>query len=129
MGLTAEFTTNSPPLGIKIAVFPVWEILKQQGIDPAPDRTATTWAAFLRSQADALLACDFIETATPTGQRHYILAVIEHATRRIRVFGTTAHPNAAWVARAEKNLVMDLEDAGALWGSRTRPGPVNSSDG
>ena len=68
----------------------VWEILKDEGIDPAPGRTATTWAAFLRSQAEALLACDFIETVTLTGQRQYILAVIEHATRRIRVLGTTA---------------------------------------
>ncbi|MEV4357924.1 integrase core domain-containing protein [Nonomuraea sp. NPDC049625] len=58
------------------------------------------------------LACDFIETVTLGGRRQYILAVIEHATRRIRVPGTTAHPTANWVAQAVKNLVMDLEDAG-----------------
>ena len=100
-------------LGIKVAASTVWEILKDEGINPAPERTATTWAAFLRSQADALLACDFIETVTLTGQRQYILAVIEHATRRVRVLGTTAHPTAAWVTQAARNLVMDLEDAGA----------------
>jgi len=77
-------------LAIKVAASTVWEILTSQGIDPAPDRAATTWADFLRSQADALLACDFIETVTLTGQRQYILAVIEHATRRIRILGTTA---------------------------------------
>jgi hypothetical protein len=44
-------------------------------------------------QADALLACDFIETVTLNGQRQYILAVIEHTTRRVRVPGTTAHPD------------------------------------
>ena len=82
-------------LGIKVAASTVWEILKAEGIDPAPDRSATTWAEFLRSQADALLACDFIETVTLTGQRQYILAVIEHATRRVRILGTTAHPTAA----------------------------------
>ncbi|MEY9926323.1 hypothetical protein ABH926_000945 [Catenulispora sp. GP43] len=82
-------------LGIKIAASTVWEILKDEGFNPAPERTATTWADFLRSQADALLACDFIETVTLTGQRQYILAVIEHATRRVRVLGSTAHPTAA----------------------------------
>ncbi|MEU3283104.1 integrase core domain-containing protein [Streptomyces antibioticus] len=98
-------------LGIKIAASTIWEILQAEGSDPAPDRAATTWAGFLRSQADALLACDFIETVTLTGQRQYILAVIEHATRRIRILGTTAHPTVNWVAQAARNLVMDLEDA------------------
>ncbi|MET7542616.1 integrase core domain-containing protein [Streptomyces sp. NPDC005507] len=100
-------------LGIKLAASTVWEILKAEGVDPAPDRASITWADFLRSQADALLACDFIETITLTGQRHYILAAIEHATRRVRILGATAHPTAAWVAQAAKNLAMDLADAGA----------------
>jgi transposase InsO family protein len=86
--------------------------LKEAGIDPAPERASTTWTHFLRSQADALLACDFFETVTLTGTRLYVFAVIEHASRRIRVLGTTAHPTASWVAQAAKNLVMDLEDAG-----------------
>ena len=51
-------------LGIKTAASTVWEILHDAGIDPAPERTSTTWADFLRSQADAMLACDFFETVT-----------------------------------------------------------------
>ena len=98
-------------LGVKVAASTVWEILREAGIDPAPDRTATTWATFLRSQATALLAADFIETVTLTGTRTYILAVIEHTTRRIRILGATAHPTATWVAQTARNLVMDLQDA------------------
>jgi putative transposase len=67
-------------LGIKVAASTIWAILREAGIDPAPDRSATTWAQFLRSQAQALLAADFIETITLSGTRLYILAVIEHAT-------------------------------------------------
>ena len=44
-------------LGVKVAASTVWEILCDAGIDPAPERSATAWAGFLRSQAGALLAC------------------------------------------------------------------------
>src|ERR1051326_6750348 len=100
-------------LGITVAAPTVWEILKDADVDPSPDRAATSWAAFPRGQAEAILACDFIETVTLSGQRQYILAVIEHATRRIRILGTTAHPTASWVAHAARNLAMDVEDASA----------------
>ncbi|MFF8021730.1 integrase core domain-containing protein [Streptomyces sp. NPDC007896] len=99
-------------LGVKVAASTVWEILREAGIDPTPERTSSTWADFLRSQAEALLACDFFETVTLFGARLYVFAVIEHASRRIRVLGATAHPTASWVAQAAKNVVMDLEDAG-----------------
>lgn len=98
-------------LGVEVAASTVWEILKDAGIDPAPERTSSTWTSFLRSQADALLACDFLEAVTLSGARMYVLAVIEHRTRRIRILGATAHPTASWVVQAAKNLVMDLEDA------------------
>jgi transposase InsO family protein len=99
-------------LGVKVAASTVWEILREAGIGPAPDRAGATWTQFLRSQAEALLAADVIETVTLAGTRMYVLAVIEHATRRIRVLGATAHPTAAWVTQVARNMVMDLEDAG-----------------
>jgi len=34
-------------LGIRLASSTVWEILRDAGIDPAAERTATTWADFL----------------------------------------------------------------------------------
>ncbi|GAA2171021.1 helix-turn-helix domain-containing protein [Actinomadura napierensis] len=87
-------------LGVKVAASTVWEILNDAGIDPTPERASTTWAGFLRSQAEALLACDFLETVTLTGARMYVLSVIEHHARRVRVLGATAHPTAAWVTQA-----------------------------
>lgn len=90
----------------------MWNTLKEHGIDPAPERYHTTWTTFLRSQAHATLAADFCETKTPTGVTLYVLAVIEHATRRVQTLGATAHPTADWVAQLARNTVMDLHDAG-----------------
>lgn len=87
-------------LGVTVAPSTVWEILREAGIDPSPQRNSSTWADFLRSQADALLTCDFFETVTLSGARMYVLAVIEHGSRRIRVLGATARPATAWVAQA-----------------------------
>ena len=101
-------------LGIRVAPSTAWELLKAEGIDPAPNRSSVTWPDFLRSQAEAISAMDFIETATLTGQRQYILAAIHHASRGIRILGTTAHPTHSWVTLTVRNLLMDLEDAGQL---------------
>jgi len=100
-------------LGIKVAPSTVWEILKANGIEPAPGRESQSWAAFLRGQAHAILAADFFETQTVTGARLHVFAVIQHGTRRVRVLGAAAHPTAAWTAQVARNLVMDLQDAGA----------------
>src|SRR5204862_2388666 len=40
-------------LGIRVAASTVWEILREAGIDPAPQRTSQTWAEFIRAQAQA----------------------------------------------------------------------------
>jgi putative transposase len=99
-------------LGIKVAASTVWNILHEHGIDPAPERDHTTWTAFLHSQAQAIVAIDFFETQTLTGARLTVLAAIEHATRRIRILGATAHPTAQWVTQIGRNLAMDLQDSG-----------------
>jgi hypothetical protein len=100
-------------LALLAGVLPVWEILKAAGVDPAPSRdTGPTWAEFLRSQAEALLACDFVVVDLIDGSKAYVLAVIEHATRRVRVLGATLHPTCDWVVQQARNMVMDLEDTG-----------------
>jgi putative transposase len=95
-------------LGVRVSASTVWEILKKAGIDPAPRRTGPTWSLFLRSQAETILACDFFTAELLDGTQAYVLAVIEHATRRIRIPGVTWHPTGEWTAQQARNLIMDL---------------------
>jgi putative transposase len=95
-------------LGVRVSASTVWEILKTNGTGPAPRRTGPTWAQFLRSQADAILACDFFTVDLPGGTRAHVLAVMEHATRRIRILGVTLHPTGEWTTQQARNLIMDL---------------------
>ncbi len=85
----------------------VREILKNAGIDPVPRRTGASWSPFLRSQAEAILARPSSQTGLPGGTCAYVLAVIEHATRRVRILGVTVHPTAEWTAQQARNLMMD----------------------
>ena len=83
-------------LGVKVAASTVWEILRASGIDPGQRQTGVAWSQFLRSQAEAIVACDFFTVDLLDGTQAYVLAVIEHATRRIRIIGITLHPTGEW---------------------------------
>ncbi len=61
----------------------MWEILTKADVDLAPRRTGLAWSQFLRSQAEAILACDFFTAGLLDGTQACVLAVIEHASRRI----------------------------------------------
>jgi hypothetical protein len=95
-------------LGVKVAASTVWEILKTNGIKPAPRRTGPTWSQFLRSQAYAILASDFFTVDLLDGTQSHVLTVIEHETRRIRILGVTLHPTGEWTSQQARNLIMDL---------------------
>ena len=86
----------------------MWEILKKARMDPAPRRTGPSWSQFLRSQAEAILACDFFSVGLPGGTHAYVLTVIEHAARRVRILGVTLHPTGEWATQQARNLIMDL---------------------
>ena len=51
-------------LGHKIAPSTIWEILKAAGIDPAPQRAASSWKQFLSAQAKTIAAVDFFHVDT-----------------------------------------------------------------
>jgi putative transposase len=97
-------------LGYKVAPSTVWRILKDAGIDPAPQRSGQSWRAFLEAQAKTILAVDFFHVDTVLLRRLYVLFVIEHGTRRVHLAGITAHPTGEWVTQQARNLLMNFED-------------------
>jgi hypothetical protein len=57
-----------------------------------------------------MLATDLFTVDLLDGTTAYVLAVIEHATRRIRILGVTTQPSNAWVTQQARNLLMDLDE-------------------
>ena len=107
-GGTAGSTASWPGWESRSLRRPYGRSSRTSGIHPAPRRTGPAWPQFQRSQADAILACDFFSADLLDGTQACVLAVIEHATRRIRILGVTLHPTGEWTTQQARNLLMDL---------------------
>ena len=97
-------------LGFRVAASTVWKLLRNAGIDPAPNRTRPTRAQFLRSQTQAIIATDFGCVDTVALRRMHVLFFIELGSRRVHLGGTTINPTGAWTTQAARNLLMGLDD-------------------
>lgn len=104
--IQGELTT----MGIVIAASSVWAIRKHHGGEPSPRRSGPTRAEFLSAQEKGLIACDFIHVATALLRRFYVLVLIHHDTRLVRIAGVTATPISDWVTQQARNLSMDLAE-------------------
>jgi len=102
----------------RVARSTIAKVLKEHGIKPSPDRPMI-WATFVRSHAHLIAAADFFTTEVWTTRglvRHFTLFVIDAATRRVHVAGTTANPTSGWMEQMARNLT-DCEE-GFLVGRR-----------
>lgn len=102
-------------LGIKsITWTTVRNILKEAGLDPAPDRGEATWDEFLKQHASSLWQIDFFsqKTLTLRGIRQaFVIAYLHVKTRRIILSPATLHPDEKWViAQAEAFVTQARSD-------------------
>src|SRR3989440_854657 len=95
-------------LGMRVSATSVRNILRRNGLGPAPRRGGPTWGEFLRSQAAGGLACDFFTVGTVGLTRMYVLFFIELERRPVWLGGVTAHPTGEWVTQQARNLTMAL---------------------
>lgn len=100
-------------LGHRISDQTVGNILKEHGIEPAPDRQRSkSWSTFIKSHWDVLASIDFttVEVWTPRGLiTFYLLFVMELKTRCVQFAGCTVQPDEAWMKQIARNLT-DCED-------------------
>ncbi len=96
-------------LGIKgVSRQTVRNILKEEGIQPKPDRTSDCWENFIKRHAETLWAVDFfsIKTVTARGLRDmYLLVFLCLETREVIASTSTEHPNSAWVVEQTKQFL------------------------
>ncbi len=97
-------------LGISVSATSVRKVLLEAGLQPAPERTHSSWRAFLRAQATTTLACDFLTVETIFLQRIYVLFFISLATRRIEYVACSSNPDGRWVTQQARNLAMQFGD-------------------
>jgi putative transposase len=94
-------------LGIRVSATKIRTLLRANGLGPAPRRDGPTWRQFLRSQAEGILALDFLTVETITLRTMYILFAIHLGSRRVHVLGVTRNPDSAWVTQQARNLAAE----------------------
>jgi transposase InsO family protein len=104
----------------KVSRSTIANVLREHGLEPAPDRLKkTTWTEFLKTHCDVLAAADFftVDVWTSLGlTRFAVLFLIELSTRRIHIAGLAPEPDSAWMIQMSRNLT-DAGD-GFLKGKR-----------
>ncbi len=100
-------------LGHEIARNTVKRILRERGIDPAPERRRrTSWTTFLRAHWEGLAATDLftVEVLTLAGlRRYYVFFVIRLKTRRVHIAGIDHQPYGEWMEQVARNLTDSFD--------------------
>src|SRR2546428_7299265 len=94
----------------------VAKVLRDHGIPPAPGRPSS-WRTFLRAHWGVIAGADFFTTEvwTPRGLvTYYTLFVLDLASRRVQVLGSTPNPDAGFMAQAARR-VTDAADGFLAW--------------
>lgn len=95
-------------LGHEVGRGTIANVLKREGIEPAPQRgKCTPWSVFLKAHWRSIVAADFF-TAEVWSLRglvtYYVFFIIELAKRVVHIAGITTQPNESWMVQVARNL-------------------------
>jgi putative transposase len=100
-------------LGHQVGRSTILRTLRENGIDPAPERGRhTRWNEFLRAHWEGLAAADLftVEAWTWRGLiRFHVFFVMKVATRRVQIAGISPDPQGSWMEQLARNLTDPLE--------------------
>jgi hypothetical protein len=105
-------------LGHRVGRSTIARILKAQGIPPVPERP-TPWQTFLRAHWGEIAGADFFTTEVWTWRglvTYYTVFVIDLASRRVQVLGSTPYPSDLFMRQVGRTLTAAEE--GVLVGHR-----------
>ena len=95
-------------LGHRVGRSTIARILRAHGIPPVPERP-TSWQTFLRAHWGAIAGADFFTTEVWTWRglvTYYTVFVIELASRRVQIRGSTPHPDEAFMGQVARTLTQ-----------------------
>jgi transposase InsO family protein len=101
-------------VGHRVGRSTIRRILKAAGLPPVPQRP-TSWQTFLRAHWGAVAGADFFTTEVWTWKglvTYYTVFVIDLASRRVQILGSTAHPEALFMQQIVRTLTMAEGGAG-----------------
>jgi len=105
-------------VGHRVGRTTIARILKAHALPPVP-RRPTSWQTFLRAHWGAIAGADFFTTEVWTLRglvTYYTLFVIDLASRRVQILGSTRHPDALFMHQTARTMVA--ADDGTLAGRR-----------
>ena len=93
-------------LGHRVGRSTIARILRTDGIPPVPERP-TSWQTFLRAHLGEIAAADFFTTEVWTWRglvTFYTVFVIDLASRRIQILGSTPYPDERFRCQIVRNV-------------------------
>src|SRR5207253_10941996 len=96
-------------VGHRVGRSTIRRILKAAGLPPVPHRP-TSWQTFLKAHWGGIAGADFFTTEVWTWRglvTYYTVFVIDLASRRVQILGSTPHPEALFMQQIVRTLTMD----------------------